>query len=386
MKKFNILLIGFTLIFAMFACSEDPKEPKLGDSSSNVSGEILLPENGSTVQLDTANGGADSVATTFTWSESNYNGISLARNYTVVISDTETFENVQALGDTPSGELPVNTKALNNALVALGLSVDTEHTVYSKVITIVNANVDTLSSGEHTFKVTPYLSVINYPKVFLPGDFSGWNNNDEMYTIASVNFDNNYEGYMPLKTKSDGTAASGQFKFVTIGGDWGSQYGLPNGTGVPATSPASIISKSGNGGNDPDNCEVPTDAGDAPQYRIQATFGADDGSYTITPTVWRIVGDATPNGWPGDAPNDKNDTDMTYDPATNVWMVTVDLTAGELKFRANYDWGLNFGQGDNGSNSLSLGAGNIQVAEAGNYTVKLDLSEAPNWRYELIKN
>ena len=75
----------------------------------------------------------------------------------------------------------------------------------------------------------------------------------------------------------------------------------------------------------------------------------------------RIIGDAT-----GSWADDKN---MTWDAVNGVFTLTLDLVPGEIKFRANDDWGYNFG-GDLAD--LSPGGSNIPVTEAGNYTITLD--------------
>ena len=79
---------------------------------------------------------------------------------------------------------------------------------------------------------------------------------------------------------------------------------------------------------------------------------------------WGIIGSATPKGWDAD-------TDMKFDNANQVWKLTVSLTAGEIKFRKNHDWGTNFG-GANGS--LIAGGANIAVANAGTYDIVVDFN------------
>lgn len=72
-----------------------------------------------------------------------------------------------------------------------------------------------------------------------------------------------------------------------------------------------------------------------------------------------IIGSATPGGW-------DTDTDMAYNIVDNSWNLTVDLTDGEIKFRANDGWDINWG----GSIAEpTFNAGNITVS-AGNYTIK----------------
>jgi starch-binding outer membrane protein, SusD/RagB family len=84
-----------------------------------------------------------------------------------------------------------------------------------------------------------------------------------------------------------------------------------------------------------------------------------------TLSAWGLVGDATENGWDGP------DMEM-YQTGTNQYALYANLTAGELKFRFNEDWGNNYG--DNGADgSLEPGGANIPIANPGTYFVTLDL-------------
>ncbi|RMG27177.1 MAG: hypothetical protein D6730_07770 [Bacteroidetes bacterium] len=67
-----------------------------------------------------------------------------------------------------------------------------------------------------------------------------------------------------------------------------------------------------------------------------------------------------------------------------MWRITLDLQAGEVKFRANDDWAINFGD-DDGNGSLEYGGANIVIAEAGNYTIDLMLS-VQDYTYQIVKN
>jgi hypothetical protein len=67
--------------------------------------------------------------------------------------------------------------------------------------------------------------------------------------------------------------------------------------------------------------------------------------------------------------------------------VTTVCSAGSFKFRANGSWDLNYGDDspadgvpDQGSND------NINIADAGTYTITLDLSHAGNYTYSVKKN
>ena len=64
------------------------------------------------------------------------------------------------------------------------------------------------------------------------------------------------------------------------------------------------------------------------------------------------------------------DYDMTYNESTGMWEITATLTDGEMKFRANHDWAINWGPDDNIEGSLKQGGANIPVS-AGTYEIAL---------------
>ncbi|MBE0424752.1 MAG: SusF/SusE family outer membrane protein [Lutibacter sp.] len=100
--------------------------------------------------------------------------------------------------------------------------------------------------------------------------------------------------------------------------------------------------------------------------------------YTITPiNIWGVVGDAAPNGW--DGPNVRFTLDFSKD---DVWVINrIALTTGEIKFRTNDSWDLNYG--DDGLNgTLEVGGANIPVT-AGNYKIVLDFSNSSAPTYTL---
>ena len=71
---------------------------------------------------------------------------------------------------------------------------------------------------------------------------------------------------------------------------------------------------------------------------------------------------------------------------SQTWKVTLQLAAGEIKFRANDAWDFNYGDNE-GDGVPDEGGSNIVVEEAGNYTVTLNLSAgAGNYTYLIKKN
>ncbi|MDP2069269.1 MAG: RagB/SusD family nutrient uptake outer membrane protein [Lutibacter sp.] len=90
---------------------------------------------------------------------------------------------------------------------------------------------------------------------------------------------------------------------------------------------------------------------------------------------WGLVGSATVNGWNGP------DMPLHKIGSTNVYAGFFNLNEGEIKFRRDNDWGVNYG--DNGANgTIDDGGSNIKVAKglykitfnlaAGTYTIEKD--------------
>jgi len=118
----------------------------------------------------------------------------------------------------------------------------------------------------------------------------------------------------------------------------------------------------GNDGTlDAGGANIPVTAG---TYKI--TFNTNDATYTKEVFSWGLVGSATLNGWNGP------DARFYYDYTTDTFKVGVQLIDGEIKFRMNNAWDVNFG--DTGADgTLEAGGDNI-VVTAGYYNITLDLN------------
>ena len=95
---------------------------------------------------------------------------------------------------------------------------------------------------------------------------------------------------------------------------------------------------------------------------------------TVTPypalsdlsTNWGIVGSATPNSWDGpDVPFYKTDTEGVF--ATYIYLID-----GEIKFRENNDWTVNYG--DTGADGTLEGGGDNIAVTAGTYYITFNLN------------
>lgn len=189
----------------------------------------------------------------------------------------------------------------------------------------------------------------NYPKLYVPGAYQDWSPENENTVLTSVNSDMQFEGYIYFPEDKR------EFKF-TEGPSWDVNWGD---TGADGTLDA--------GG---DNLVVPEEG----FYKINVDL--TNLTYQLEKVTWGLIGSATPNMW-------DSDQDMTYNATDNSWDINLNLTTGEIKFRANDDWALNYGD-DGADGIMEAGGGNIGITEPGNYTIKLFLDK-PDYTYSIEK-
>lgn len=192
--------------------------------------------------------------------------------------------------------------------------------------------------GAGTWIVTLDMNNLTYtvgkPVLYMAGEANGWATNDYLAGEDGVHF----TGYMYLNQNG--------FKFCTQPEWKGTNYGADFNTAPDAA-----------------NITMTEAAG---YYKVDVDL--ESKSYVLTPiTTIGIIGSASPNGW-------DSDVDMTYVPYNaetkelGYWEAKdITLASGEIKFRANDDWAINWG-GD--TNALTQGGDNISV-EAGTYDIKL---------------
>lgn len=190
--------------------------------------------------------------------------------------------------------------------------------------------------GAGTWIVTLDMNNLTYtvgkPVLYMAGDANGWATNDYLAGEDGVHF----TGFMYLNQNG--------FKFCTQPEWKGTNYGADFNTAADAA-----------------NITMTEEAG---YYKVDVDL--ESKSYVLTPiTTIGIIGSASPNGW-------DSDVDMTYVPynaetkALGYWEAKdITLASGEIKFRANDDWAINWG-GD--VNALTQGGDNISV-DAGTYDI-----------------
>ncbi len=204
---------------------------------------------------------------------------------------------------------------LNGANIALGRD--------AKVKVVYDALNETITlNGEFTGDAPAFPD-----NIFAIGSDTGWSG---CYQLSGKN--GQYKGFGYL---------SGEFKFKPNEDNWDGDW--------ECTGEGQI-------GQGDDNCPAPETAG---YYMIEVDLNEMTYQLTLINGIG-VIGPAQAGGWDAD-------TDLVYNSESGAWEGTVTFTAGEMKFRANDGWAINWG---GALDALVQDGGNI-VVEAGTYDVKL---------------
>jgi hypothetical protein len=355
MKKIGIAIISLLSILVLSSCDTTHNGPFLSANPGNPT--IESPNNGSTYVLKEAN--AKDTLFVMKWSEPKY-GFPAAVTYTVEMSKQgDNFTNPIKVGESHQARFAITVGDMNSVLLGNGFTAGQAATFDMRVDAAVTDSVKEQVSDPISMGLTPY-SVCKYcPAIYVPGDYqnaSGYTNDwspADAPALASISNKDQYEGYVYM-VNSNGSV---NFKF-TNDRTWTLNWG--------EGSTAGTLESPGN------NIAAP----DTGYFKINVDLNAM--TYKMLKTSWGVIGSATANGW-------NSDINMSYDPSTKVWSLTTNLLVGEIKFRANDSWDLNYGD-DGADGTLDAGGANINVSTAGNYTIVLDLSDPTNYTYSLTKN
>ncbi|MFT6749253.1 MAG: hypothetical protein ACJAQ1_001188, partial [Flavobacterium sp.] len=261
----------------------------------------------------------------------------------------------------------VNSEILNGAALSIGLNPFEQGSMDIRIAASVGTPASDIKySNVINYLVTPYSTEL--PRLYVTGNFlynSGYGNNwtpANGVPIASAGFgQTNYEGFVYINE------ASYAFLFLPTNSSFDNKYGDDGSfSGTLAANGSDIT-----GTTTPNNR----------YYYVKANTTTN--TYSLQPTSWAITGSATPAGWPD---NGVQDTNLTYNPASKKWEITLALTAGgnAFKFRANDGWDLNFGD-DGADKILEFNSpNNMTVATAGTYKISLDLSNPRDYQYTAV--
>ena len=437
MKNIVSKLLSIMLVtMALYSCTTDDTDTVLNDTASTE----LTPSSTDVVLLKENEG---TTALTLNWTAPDY-GYSAIPVYNVYFDVAG--NNFQSAVKKEAGnalEYATSTEALNIILQTLEIEPNTETVLDVKVESVIGASTIAAISNISSITVTGYANVLDLTSVWgLVGSatVNGWDGPDmPFYKTSEANIFDAYvtliDGELKIRennswdlnygdTGADGTLEEGGDNIVVTAGTYKVTFnagtltykiepytwGLvgdatPNGWDGPDTpltyDPTSdqwraIVAlttgemkfrKNNDWGfnyGDTGNDGVLDDGGDnipvtAGNYLI--TLNLNDLTYSLEPIekLWGLVGDATPNGWDGP------DTLLNMDYAQEgVWYINgISLTTGEMKFRANNDWGFNYG--DTGNDGILDDGGDNIAITAGIYNIVLDLSDMSNPTYTLTK-
>ncbi|MFM6953651.1 MAG: SusE domain-containing protein [Sphingobacteriaceae bacterium] len=330
-NKFFVLTF---LSVALWGCKKDETLTKVGNGTPAV-----LSTSATSVVLTKPN--IANTAVTFSITKPDY-GFSAASTNTLQLSTSTNFTSPREFA-LNAGTL---TKAftvldLNALLLSMNLPTGVASTVQVRVKSTVTASIAPIYSNTVAMTVTPFALI---EQLIMPGQYQGWNP-ATADSLTSETGNGVYIGTIQFD-------ASGSMFKLMKGKSWAvPAYGVgAGGAGTVALGGGDITG--------------PTTSAPYTRENFQVTVDLNSNTIVYDLNSWGIIGSATAGGW-------SDDTIMKYNNTTKKWTITgVSLVPGAFKFRKNHNWGTNFGY--NGTPGV-LGGTDIPVANAGTYTITLDL-------------
>ena len=332
MKKIIYKLTYLTALFAFIYSCDDVERVYYNDAAESVlslsDDNLLLNEENAANEI-----------LTLTWTEPDF-GFSAAALYSVQIDvQGGDFSNPQIISVGGAFDKTFTVEELNAKLLSLSM-LPNEEGVASFRIKATLSEYQEIYSNTVNITVTPYSSLLDLSTSLgvvgsaTPG---GWGNENILdlpfYSTATTNV---YVAYVTLR--------NGEIKFRN-NNDWSENWGDDGADGTLDSYGANIAVSAGT-------------------YKIEVNFSSM--TYTMEEYSWGIVGSATTNGWGGP------DMMFHYNSFQDDWRAVVTLGDGEVKFRFNNDWGVNYGD-DGADGTMEANGANIAVS-AGHYLVTMNLN------------
>ena len=332
MKKIIYKLTYLTALFALFYSCDDVERVFYNDGAETV---LTLSDDNLVLNEENA---ANEILT-LTWTQPDF-GFSAAALYSVQIDvQGGDLSNPQIISVGGAFDKTFTVEELNAKLLSLSM-VPNEEGVASFRIKATLSEYQEIYSNTVNISVTPYSSLLDLSTSLgvvgsaTPG---GWGNENILdlpfYATATTNV---YVAYVTLR--------NGEIKFRN-NNDWSENWGDDGADGTLDSYGANIAVSAGT-------------------YKIEVNFSSM--TYTMEEYSWGIVGSATTNGWGGP------DMMFHYNSFQDDWRTVVTLGDGEVKFRFNNDWAINYGD-DGADGTMEANGANIAVS-AGHYLVTMNLN------------
>jgi hypothetical protein len=332
MKKLILKLTYVTALFAFIQSCDDVERVYYNDAAETV---LSLSDNNLTLSEDN---GTNEILT-LTWSDPDY-GFDAAALYSVQMDvQGGDFSNPQIISVGSSLEKTFTVEELNAKLLSLSMTAGEEGVAIFRIKATLSEYQEIFSNTVN-LNVTPYSSLLDLTTnlgVVGSATPGGWGNENipdlQFYTTSMTDV---YVAYVTLR--------DGEIKFRN-NNDWAENWGDDGNDGTLDSYGANIAVSAGT-------------------YKIEVNFSSM--TYTMEAYSWGLVGSATPNQWNGP------DLMLQYNSYQDDWRAVVTLGEGEVKFRFNNDWGLNYGD-DGADGSMEANGANISVS-SGHYLVSMNLN------------
>lgn len=348
----NKLLLVVGLALFVGACEKDDDFATLKATEDIVIAPVVSK---STVVLSKDN--KTDVALTISWEKPDF-GVATApiyrilfdvkgNNFSKALTVTAASRTLEGIANKSSNSMAITVgtalqktftvEELNKILLNLGIKAGIPTSVEIKVQSVLSPT-NIIDSSVLTILGTAYTDILDLSTpwgVVGSAAPNGWDGPDVPF----------YQTSNASVIVAYATLATGEIKF-RMDNSWTVNYGDDGANGSLEAGGTNIAVTAGT-------------------YKI--TFNTSSLTYKIEAHTWGLVGSATTNGWDGP------DMKLTYDPYTDQWRAVVYLKAGELKFRTNGTWDVNYG--DDGANgTLEAGGANI-VVTAGWYLVSFNFGK-----------
>lgn len=351
-----------SLLLVFGACSDDDK--LIYNPNNALPGQ--LADIAASLPLDPAK--ASEIAQVFNWGAFDM-GYDAAITYTLEADLAgKNFVNAQELASGSILTTDITVAKLNAMMIKLQQLYEfgdaTEQTVEFRVkgtISSVSALVDPVYTNVVTSKVTPYSADVEYPKVWVVGDYCGWSHAASQF-LWSFNDNATYEGWIFF----DGKAAKG-FKITGAAGWDGGNWGLQDGQ-APAAE-ATSVTLWDDGGSKNIECYSKK------YYQF---------SYNKSTLELTVLNSLNTLGIIGDGAIDWNtDVPLDFDTEKQVFVAMVTLKDGAIKFRADNDWPFNVGQLKGAEAGILAKGGDDIPVVAGTYKVTVNMNNPAAMTYKI---